>query len=67
VETYYAAAAANRQGFLDAVQKIARERASMTAGEWEKIVRMGRQIASDDDLFAPDATQPDLKNLANCA
>jgi hypothetical protein len=66
LETYYAAAATNRQGFLDIVQKIARERASMNAGEWDKIAWMGRQIASDDDLFAPVA-MPDEENLANCA
>jgi len=67
LETYYAAAATNRQGFLDVVQKIAHERASLNEGEWEKIARMGRQIASDDDLFAPVAAQPDEEDLANCA
>ena len=32
LETYYAAAAANRQGFLEVVQKLARERGNMTDG-----------------------------------
>ena len=67
LETYYAAAATNRQGFLDIVQKIAHERASLNEGEWDKIAWMGRQIASDDDLFAPVAEQPDEEDLANCA
>jgi hypothetical protein len=67
LETYFAAAATNRQGFLDVVQKIARERASLSEGDWDKITRMGRQIASDDDLFAPSEAQPDEENLANCA
>jgi pilus assembly protein FimV len=67
LETYYAAAASNRQGFLDVVRKIAQERASMTEGEWDKIARMGRQIASDDDLFASVAAQPDEEDVANCA
>jgi pilus assembly protein FimV len=67
LETYYAAAAINRQGFLDIVEKIAHERASLNEGEWDKIAWMGRQIASDDDLFAPIAAQPDEKDLANCA
>jgi pilus assembly protein FimV len=67
LETYYAAAATNRKGFLDTVQKIADERASLDEGEWDKIARMGRQIASDDDLFAPVAAQPDEEDLANCA
>jgi hypothetical protein len=67
LETYYAAAATNRQGFLDIVQKIAHERASLNEGEWDKIAWMGRQIALDDDLFAPVAAQPDEEDLANCA
>jgi len=67
LETYFAAAATNRQGFLDMVQKIANERASLNEGEWDKIAWMGRQIASDDDLFAPSAAQPDEEDLANCA
>jgi len=67
LETYYTAAAINRQGFLDIAQKIADERASMNEGEWDKIVWMGRQIASDENLFAPIAEQPDEKDLANCA
>jgi hypothetical protein len=67
LETYYAAAAINRQGFLDMVQKIAHERASLNEGEWDKIAWMGRQIASDDDLFASIAAQPDEEDLANCA
>jgi len=67
LETYYAAAATNRQGFLDIVQKIAHERASLNEGEWDKIAWMGRQITSDDVLFAPLAAQSDEEDLANCA
>jgi len=67
LETYYAAAATNRQGFLDTVRKIAHERASLNDGEWDKIAWMGRQIASDDNLFAPVAAQSDEEELANCA
>jgi len=67
LETYYAAAAANRQGFLDIVQKIAHERASLDEGEWDKILRMGQQIASDDALFAPTHRVPDEEDLADCA
>jgi pilus assembly protein FimV len=66
LETYYAAAATNRQGFLDIVQKIAHERASLGAGEWDKIAWMGRQIAADDDLFAPAAAQPNEEDVASC-
>jgi hypothetical protein len=67
LETYYAAAATNRQGFLDVVQNIAQERANLKEGEWEKIAWMGRQIASDDGLFAPVGAQTDEDDLANCA
>jgi pilus assembly protein FimV len=67
LETYYAAAATNRQGFLDTAQKIAAERANLNKGDWDKIASMGRQIASDDDLFAPVAVHPDEEDLADCA
>jgi len=67
LETYYAAAATSRQGFLEVVQKLARERENMTDGEWDKIAWMGRQIASDNDLFAPDTARTDDEDLANCA
>jgi pilus assembly protein FimV len=65
LETYYTAAATNRQGFLDIARKIAEERASLNADEWEKIARMGRQIAADDSVFA--AVHPDEEDVANCA
>jgi pilus assembly protein FimV len=65
LETYYTAAATNRQGFLDIARKIAEQRASLNADEWEKIARMGRQIAADDSVFA--AEQPDEEDVANCA
>jgi FimV-like protein len=55
LETYYAAAATNRQGFLDVVQKLSRERDRLEQGEWEKIAFMGKQIASDTGLFTADS------------
>jgi pilus assembly protein FimV len=67
LETYFAAAASNRQGFLELVQNLSRERDSMPAGDWEKIASMGRQIASDSDLFASEAAPTDEEALANCA
>jgi hypothetical protein len=62
LETYYAAAAISRQGFLEVAQSLASERQTMTDGEWGKITGMGRQIAADNDLFIPDN-----KDLANYA
>jgi pilus assembly protein FimV len=67
LETYYAAAATNRQGFLELVRKLAGEREKASGEEWDKIVRMGRQIASDNDLFASEAADEDDQDLANCA
>lgn len=67
LETYYTAVATNRQGFLEFVHKIARDRENMPDGEWDRIALMGRQIASDCELFAPSNTRSDEEDLANCA
>jgi FimV-like protein len=67
LETYYAAAATGRQGFLDVAQSLAGERKNMADGEWGKIAGMGRLIAADDDLFATHTVQADDKDLATCA
>jgi pilus assembly protein FimV len=67
LDTYYAAAATSRQGFLEVAQSLASERENMSGGEWGKIAEMGRQIAADNDLFAPDTAQADYKDLATCA
>jgi len=64
LELYYSAAAANRQGFLDVVQKFARERDQLESDQWEKIAFMGRQIASENPLFAVADAEDDL---ADCA
>jgi pilus assembly protein FimV len=66
LETYYAAAAANRQAFLEVAQKLARDRDRLDAGEWNKIALMGKQIASDTGLFTSDSDAEDDK-LADCA
>lgn len=67
LETYYAAAATNRQGFLELVGKLAGEREKSPREEWDKIIWMGRQIAPDDDLFGSEAEDEDDEDLANCA
>ena len=66
LETYYAAAAANRHAFLEVVQKLARNRDRLDEGEWEKIAHMGKQIAADAALFSSDSEAEDDK-LADCA
>jgi hypothetical protein len=67
LETYYAAAATNRQGFLEVVQKLARERDLLGEGEWDKIAYMGKQIASDTGLFDTDVVSVEDDKLADCA
>jgi pilus assembly protein FimV len=66
LETYYAAAATNRQAFLEVVQKLARERERLGEGEWDRIAFMGKQIAPETGLFASDSEAQDDK-LADCA
>jgi pilus assembly protein FimV len=66
LETYYAAAAANRLAFLEVVQMLARDRDRLGEGEWDKIAIMGKQIAADTPLFSPDSEAEDDK-LADCA
>jgi pilus assembly protein FimV len=66
LELYYSAAATNRQGFLEVVQKYARDRNCLDTDQWNKIAFMGRQIASENPLFAePSAAEDD--DLADCA
>ena len=65
LELYYSAAATNRQAFLEVVQKFARDRDYLHADQWEKIAFMGRQIASENPLFAEPAAEDD--DLADCA
>jgi FimV-like protein len=67
LETYYAAASTNRQGFLEVVQKLARERDLLGEGEWDKIAYMGKQIASDTGLFDTDVVSVEDDKLADCA
>jgi pilus assembly protein FimV len=67
LETYYAAAAANRQAFLEVVQKLVRNPDRLGEGEWDKIAFMGKQIAVDTALFSSDSEAEDDNKLADCA
>jgi pilus assembly protein FimV len=67
LETYYAAAAANRKGFLELVQKLAHDRDRLAEGEWDKIAYMGKQIAADSDLFDAELDASGDNELADCA
>ena len=42
----------NKERFLQSAHELADTRSQAPAGEWEKIVIMGRQIAPEDALFA---------------
>jgi hypothetical protein len=63
VETYYSAASMNRRAFLEVVKKLSRERELLSADDWKQIVKMGKEIAPDDILFA----DPSAGDLADCA
>jgi FimV-like protein len=63
LETYYAEAATNRQGFLEAVQRLAQERGEMDEAEWQKIEQMGRKLGAD----SPELSSAQDPNLADCA
>lgn len=45
----------NKDQFLATARELAANREKAGAGEWEKVVIMGRQIAADDPLFAEGA------------
>jgi hypothetical protein len=63
LETYYAAAATNRQGFLDAVQKLSASRDILSESDWLKVQQMARHISAD----TVGLTGEDDENLADCA
>jgi formate dehydrogenase maturation protein FdhE len=63
LETYYQEASTNRLAFLDVVRKASRQRDSLSREDWMKITQMGREIASDDPLFADS----EGGTIANCA
>ena len=61
LETYYAEAATNKQGFVEAMERLARERGDMDEAEWQKIEQMRRKLGADDPLL--DSQQDEV--LAN--
>lgn len=65
LELYYSAAATNRQAFLETVQKFARDRDYLQPDQWDKVAFMGRQIASENPMFAEAPADGD--DLADCA
>jgi pilus assembly protein FimV len=65
LELYYSAAATNRKAFLEVVQRFADDRDYLNTDQWDKIASMGRQIASDNPLFAEESASDE--DLADCA
>ena len=57
LELYYATAFANQASFLEVAKLLARDRDVLTAGDWDRIIEMGKTIAPNDKLFLidPDA------------
>ena len=48
----------NKDQFLQLARELSADRDHASAGEWEKIVIMGRQIAPEDALFATGGSLP---------
>ncbi len=48
----------NKDQFLQLARELSGSREQAAGGEWEKVVIMGRQIASDDPLFAASGALP---------
>jgi pilus assembly protein FimV len=75
LELYYAAAASNRQAFLDVAHEFAVGTSHEPSGEWSKVANMGREIAADNALFSGasaaeqsgDAEHPGGNALKDCA
>jgi hypothetical protein len=65
LETYYSAAASNRQGFLDVVKELASDRNNLPASQWEKVEFMARQIAADAAMSEGGSSED--TDLADCA
>jgi len=53
----------NRDRFLEVAREMNATRKDAQPGEWDKILIMGRQLASDDPLFAGAATQTSSAGL----
>jgi pilus assembly protein FimV len=53
----------NRDLFLDAARDLYDTRANATAGEWDKVLIMGKQIAPDDPMFEGEGGTVDLVDV----
>ena len=67
LETYYSVASLNQRAFMEVVRELSREKDLLTAEDWKKVTVMGREIASDDILFADLDPPKDGEDLAHCA
>jgi pilus assembly protein FimV len=48
----------NRDRFLEVAREMRPERTSMSAGEWDKVLIMGKQIAPEEPMFAQASGSP---------
>jgi pilus assembly protein FimV len=67
LETYFSAALNNQRAFVDVVRKLARDRDKLSADDWNKVVKMGQEIAAEDILFAGTSKHEPSDQLADCA
>lgn len=63
LETHYATAGSNHRAFVDQVRKLSRESNTLSAEDWDRIVKMGREIAPLDPLFAEQPKTDDSSRL----
>jgi pilus assembly protein FimV len=67
LETYFSAALNNQRAFVEVVRKLSRDRDKLSADDWNKVLKMGQEIASEDLLFADVSTDQTPDALADCA
>jgi hypothetical protein len=63
LETYHSTASANRRAFGEFVRTQASGPNSLSAEDWQEIVKMGRDLAVDESLLA----HKEEDDLASCA
>ncbi len=67
LETYFSAALNNQRAFIDVVRKLARDRDKLSPEDWNKVIKMGQEIAGEDLLFTAGAPDESPDALADCA
>jgi pilus assembly protein FimV len=67
LETYFSAALNNQRAFIEVVRKLARDRDKLSPEDWNKVIKMGQEIAGEDLLFTAGSPDESSDALADCA